>query len=190
MEFACDIIESQVIGALISDPHSDWGNVFTRLIGNVTRMQRRRGGQGEKGVRWAARRIIFTFNTIYDIAPGVRPNEKHPIWDFMTLARTSPAIGEADVPPILEDYMSAASAPDWLVAAAHLGMAKQDAREVLVTTGTPLPWPGKEQPPLTGFEVEDVPELDKLSTEEDEIIYDVTTTPEKDEPSNRPPPFP
>jgi hypothetical protein len=188
MEFACDVMESQVIAALWGDPYSQWGDIFKRIAGKVIRMQRRRGGQGERGVKFAARRISFSCNPgIFDLAPGVRPDDVNPIWEFMQLARASPTIGQVDVPPILDDYIAVASAPNWRVAQAYLGLDSEGVREALVVDDTPLPWPGREEPPLSGFEVETVPGLERVTIAQDEDgqLVEVSPIPDTDEPEQR-----
>lgn len=155
MEFAVDTIEGQVIAALYGDPDSKWGQLLRRFAPRVLRMPSRRGGQSERGVKFAARRTIFEVQTLYDLAPGVVPPDVHPVWDFIALARSSgDALGILDRAGIIERLITETDPhPSWMVAQAYLGMDTQSIKNVN-PDGTPLPWgkPGVEerieQPPL------------------------------------------
>jgi hypothetical protein len=155
MEWAVDVIDGQVMAALYGDPDSDWGELLKRMAPRVMRVPSRRGGQSERGVKFAARRTVYELQTIYDLAPGVVPNDKHPVWDFIALAKASgSALGVVDRGAIVERLLVETDPhPAWMVAQAYLGMSKQAIKNVN-PDGTPLPWgePGVEeqieQPPL------------------------------------------
>lgn len=182
MEWACDIIESQTLAALLGDPHSDWGNLFKRFVYKIHRFTRRRGGQAASGIRYAARRVVFVCEPIsYDFVPGTRPDPKHPIWDFIALAKVSPAIGEVDIAGLVEQFLKTPiqEAPDWRIAQAMLGFDTQDAREGLVVTGSPLPWPNVEEPPLDYSDLNEYPpELTQLQYELDSPFPPIKLTPD------------
>ena len=167
MEWACDIIESQTMAALIGDPMSDWGDLFKRFIHKVHRLTRRRGGQASSGIRYAARRVVFVCEPMmYDFVPGTRPDPKNPIWDFIELAKVSPAVGEVDIAGLVETFLATpiTNAPEWRIAQAKLGFDTQDAREGIVVTGSPLPWPNVEEPPLDYSDRNEYPPgLEKLT---------------------------
>ena len=170
MEWACDIIESQAIAALYGDPHSDWGDLLKRFAPRVTRMPSRRGGQSERGVKFAARRTTFVLSTIYDFAPGVVPVPGSPVWDFLRLCRASPALGVVDRASIVEQLLTETANADWRIAQAYLGMDTQSIKNVN-PDGVPLPW-GRyrvevpiEQPPLDDSDRSDYPPpLKKIKT--------------------------
>ena len=154
LEWACNVIEGQVIAALYGDPDSQWGELLRRFAPRVLRMPSRRGGSGATGgVKFAARRTIFEVNTLYNLAPGVVPPDKHPVWEFIRLAKTS-TLGVVDRGAIVEKLLYETDPhPPWLVAQAYLGLNRQAIKNVN-PDGTPLPW-GKagveeaiEQPPL------------------------------------------
>ncbi|HEY6613493.1 MAG TPA: hypothetical protein VIZ32_03215 [Vicinamibacterales bacterium] len=162
MEWACDIIESQAIAALYGDPHSDWGDLLKRFAPRVIRMPSRRGGQSERGVKFAARRTTFVISTIYDFAPGVVPVPGSPVWDFLRLCRASQALGVVDRASIVEQLLNATPNADWRIAQAYLGMDTQSIKNVN-PDGVPLPW-GKykveapvEMPPLDDSDKRDDP---------------------------------
>lgn len=176
MELACDILESQVLAALIGDPHSEWGDLFKRLTFKVVKMLRRRGGQNREGVRFAARRVTLVCTMNYDIVPGQRPAANHPVWEFIRLAALQPSSDANDVAQLLTTLLPETGAPDWRIAQSQLGLDTEAARAV-TPSGDPIPWPLHETPPLYSPPAEDVPELDTLTTEEDGITYDEEQSP-------------
>lgn len=147
MEWACDIIETQAVAALVGDPHSKCGDLFKRMIGKVLKMSSRRGGQAATGVRFAARRLTLSCSTIYDIAPGVVLNEHHPVRDFIALATADTSLGLADNAGIISSVLDTTAAPTWRQAQSYLGLAS-DAIKQVNPDGTPLPTPLIETPPL------------------------------------------
>ena len=173
MEWACDIIETQVIAALYGNPHSDWGDLLKRFAPTVRRMPSRRGGQSEKGIKFAARRTIFVLSTIYDFAPGVVPVPGSPVWDFLRLCRASPALGVVDRAAIVEQLLTTEANADWRIAQAYLGMDTQSIKNIN-PDGVPLPW-GKqyietpvEQPPHDETDRRDEPpELREIKLHDD-----------------------
>jgi hypothetical protein len=155
MEWAVDVIDGQVMAALYGDPDSPWGELLKKFAPRIMRVPSRRGGQSERGIKFAARRTIFEVQTIYDLAPGVVPKDSHPVWEFIRMAKESPAaLGQVDRGAIVEKLLVETDPhPAWMVAQAYLGMSKQSIKNVS-PDGTPLPW-GKlgveeriEQPPL------------------------------------------
>lgn len=147
MELAVDMVETQCIAALFGDPQSQWGEILKRLCYRVLRVPSRRGGQARGGIRFAARRLTFVVNTLYDIPPGTTLPDGHPLMDFIVAARGNPSFGITDVGQILYDMMSNTNAPDWKVAQALLGMTQDSAAAVMVP-GVPLPYPEIEKEPL------------------------------------------
>lgn len=174
MEWACDIIESQAIAALYGDPHSEWGDLLKRFAPTVKRMPSRRGGQSEKGIKFAARRTIFVLSTIYDFAPGVVPVPGSPIWDFLRLCKASPALGVVDRAAIVEQLLTTEANADWRIAQAYLGLDTQSIKNIN-PDGTPLPW-GKykietpvEEPPLDVSDLrEDAPLMTHVTLHDDD----------------------
>jgi hypothetical protein len=156
LEWACDVIEGQVIAALYGDPDSAWGELLKRFAPRVLRMPSRRGGASATGgIKFAARRTIFEVQTLYDLAPGVVPKDSHPVWEFIRLAKASGStLGVVDRAAIVEKLLYESDPhPPWMVAQAYLGLNRQAIKNVN-PDGTPLPW-GKagveeqvEQPPL------------------------------------------
>jgi hypothetical protein len=161
LEFAVDVVETQAIAALVGDPRSEWGDLLKRMIRKISRMPSRRGGQADKGVRFAARRTTLVVSTIFDIMPGVLPDVRHPVWDFIKLARKHPEVGMVDSASIIEGLLNVENAPTWRQAQAYLGLPN-DAIRALNPDGTPLPLLYGEVPPLERDPDEFVPGLNDI----------------------------
>jgi hypothetical protein len=138
MEWACDVTAAQAISALVGDPTSQWGELFKRMITKIRRIPSRRGGMSQQGVRFAARRLVFQVQPMWDFVPGMPPSPKHPVYDFITLARAQPVISQVDVAGIVENLLAtkATAAPDWRIAQAQLGMSQDSV--IALNTGIPL----------------------------------------------------
>lgn len=147
MELAVDMVATQVTAALWGDPKSQWGEILKKLAYRILRVPSRRGGQASGGIRFAARRITYVVNTVYDIPPGVVPAPDHPLMQFINLAKGNPIFGVTDVGQILFDMLDATAAPDWRIAQAYLGLTEASAKAAQVP-GVPLPYPEIEEPPL------------------------------------------
>ena len=180
MEWACDIIESQAIAALYGDPHSDWGDLLKRFAPTVRKMPSRRGGQSEKGIKFAARRTIFVLSTIYDFAPGVVPVPGSPVWDFLRLCRASGGnLGVVDRAAIVEQLLTTEANADWRIAQAYLGLDTQSIKNIN-PDGVPLPW-GKqgvelpvEQPVLDQSDLRDEPPVMTDIILVDDNVYELS----------------
>jgi hypothetical protein len=146
MEWACDVTSAQVLSALTGSATSAWGELFKRMTTRIRRLPTRRGGMAQQGVRFAARRIIFVVQPIYDFVPGIVPAPTHPVWEFIRLTRASPAIGEVDVASVVENLMTTNPIPDWRAIQGMLGLTRAGVEAL--NAGIPLPWPGVEEPPL------------------------------------------
>jgi len=136
MEWACDVTSSQAIAALVSDPRSQWGELFKRMVTQIRRIPSRRGGMSQQGVRFAARRLVFQVQPMWDFVPGQVPSLKHPVWDFIKLARAQPLINQVDVAGIVEGLMIKDPSPNWRIAQAQLGLTQ--AGIIALNAGIPL----------------------------------------------------
>jgi hypothetical protein len=158
MEWAVDVVESQAIAALVGDPQSMWGDIFKRIAISIARIPSRRGGSGEKGLRFAARRTALMCSTIDEIVPGQVLQAGHPVLDFIALARAKPQSSVVDAATIVENLLNNTLVPDWRLAQAYLGLSTESAKAVMVQ-GTPLPWPEHETPPLDTSDTNEFPPL-------------------------------
>jgi hypothetical protein len=168
MELACDCVAAQALSALIGDPQSQWGELFKRMVTKVRRIPSRRGGMSQQGVRFAARRVVLQVQPLWDFVPGQRPPDKHPVWDFINLARANPQDNVADVAGIVEGLINITSSPDWRIAQAQLGLTEWGVRILNVPT-TPLPDPWIEEPPLDWSDTNEfVPVLGEITVSDTE----------------------
>jgi hypothetical protein len=147
MELAVDILESQVIEALFGSPKSPWGDLLKKFLYHVKRMPSRRGGQAQKGIRFAARRTLFMCDSIDDIPLSVVPAAGHPIWTFLDMAVASPDAGITECGTVIGKLLATTPPPTWREAQAYMGMST-DAITALNPRGVPLPWPEVEEAPL------------------------------------------
>jgi hypothetical protein len=168
MEWAVDIVQSQVLAALIGNPKSEWGRLFKRMVYKLRTLRSRRGGM-KGGITFAARRMTLVYNTNNEIAPGIIPAETHPIWKFIEMAKDPQyaALGLAELAGNVEKLLDVANAPTWRQAQTLLGVTGKMAKQLAVD-GAPLPWPQEEKepldwsdtneyvPPLTDVKVSDV----------------------------------
>lgn len=146
MEWAVDVIESQILAALIGNPKSPWGELFKRFVMQVRRVSSHRGGQAERGVRWAARKIVLHLRTLADIVPGYKPPANHPIYTFTQMVKSDGgALGIMDTSALVEGLLEANNAPSWREAQARLGNTT-DAALALHVPGAPAPIPEIEYP--------------------------------------------
>ena len=147
MELACDLIEAQAIAAIWGRPKSPWGEIFKRLVPKVADVRRRRGGSGEEGAKWAARRIQIICNTIAEPQPGEVLPDTHPVKLFLAAATTSVQEQTKSAGSVIQRFLEDTVAPDWRIAQGWLGVTTRAAQNLILPT-TPLPWPEIEIPPL------------------------------------------
>jgi hypothetical protein len=147
MELAVDMVANQVTAALWGDPKSQWGEMLKKLAYRIIRVSSRRGGQASGGIRFAARRITYTVNTLFETPPGYVPPPDHPLMKFINMAKGNPIFGVTDVGSIIQQMLDTTAAPDWRIAQAYLGLTGESAKAAQVP-GVPLPYPEIEEPPL------------------------------------------
>lgn len=122
MEVAIDLLEGQVLAAVLTDPHNPWAELVRRIILKVIRTQSKRGGSGERGARWAARQLMLVLDVIADPPPGEVIEEHHVIRDFAVLAAgNSPMSASA---AIILSYLNNSPAPEWRQIQSRLVLTK------------------------------------------------------------------
>jgi hypothetical protein len=164
MEFAVDVLEAQVIASLWGDPASEWGELLRSILYRVRKMPSRRGGQAQKGIRFAARRTSFMCDSIDDLPPGVVPNPEGPIARFIAMAAAHPDVGISDCGTIIQSLLAGGAGPTWRQAQAYMGMSTRAIR-ALNPDGTPLPWPNVEKPPFDWSDHDEfVPPMTSIAT--------------------------
>lgn len=135
-----DIMESQIVAALVGDPSSQWGEILKQIVTRVYRMSSRRGGSSDRGTRWAARQLTLVCQTIGDPIPGYVLSSSHPIRQFIALARDTDGMGPAA--DLIETMLENVNSPDYRKVQSWLGLSQ---RGIEATGVAPLPQ-GEEQP--------------------------------------------
>lgn len=147
MELAVDVTTWQATAALWGDPYSQYGDLLKRIAYRLRRVQQRRGGQAQGGIRFAARRVTYVVSTIDDIPPGVVPPDHGPIQDFIGLASSEVDLHISGLANNLKLLLSTSNAPTWRQAQSYMGMSTEAIKK-LGPDGTPVPYPEIEDPPL------------------------------------------
>jgi hypothetical protein len=164
MEALVDILERQIIAAIISDPTNPFADLLRQMINKIFRAPSARGGSEDQGTRWAARQLTLVCDTISDPAPGVVLEDDHPIKQFIALARSTPylALGMKEAADLLEKVLTEDATLDWQQGQAWLGLTNKAA---FYTGMAPMP-EGDINPTTlgdedegTGFNVEDGDDL-------------------------------
>ncbi len=127
MEFSVDILESQVINALFGEVYNPWSAFIGDMVLKLVRVSSLRGGSAERGVRWAARQVVFVLDVIGDNPPGVPYPEGHVISRFVQMATDNspdnPTLTAAA--NIIQALLDQTVLPDWRQAQAILGVTKK-----------------------------------------------------------------
>lgn len=173
MEWAVDVTESQAIAALVGDPKSPWGELFKKMVFEVRKITSHRGGQAEKGVRFAARKTVFDCRTMWDLVPGYKPDAKHPVWQFISMVRSNPSIGIMDTSSLVEGLLTSTNAPTWREAQARLGNTTEAALALHVP-GSPLPSPDEIPSYDPRAADEYTPILENITLEDEHPVQFVT----------------
>jgi hypothetical protein len=132
-ELALDILERQIINALVHDPTSTWGALWHDLARRFDlKASSKRGGSSEGGSRWAARQLLLHVDPIADPPPGVVLPDAHPVPCFLAAVRAADAdgslVGFGGAADLIEAALPTVNAPDWRQAQAWLGLTEFDAR--------------------------------------------------------------
>jgi hypothetical protein len=157
MEFACDVIQAQCMAALIGAPKSKWGNLFKEMV-TLRRVPSRRGGQAERGIRYAARRVPLVLQPLQDLLPGVPLREPHFARDFIAMGEASDQVSINNMAKVLRQLFldNPVPVPDWREAQSYLGLSTKQAQMAMVP-GLPLPYPEIEEPPLDYSDTNEFP---------------------------------
>jgi hypothetical protein len=125
-ELALDIIERQIINALVHDPTSTWGALWRDIAMRFDlKTSSKRGGSSEGGSRWAARQLLLNVDPIADPPAGVVLSEQHPVSRFLVAARRDGFGGAAD---LIEAALPTVAASSWRQAQAWLGLTEFSVR--------------------------------------------------------------
>jgi hypothetical protein len=127
MELALDLIEHQVMAALIRNPNP-WSRVWMKLVPRISRRQSRRGASVEKGVRFAARQIVLTCDLIEAPASGEAIAEGSAWADVLAVVGSDPEL--APIARMLRGEIEGTPLTDWRRAASTLGIHIETVRAI------------------------------------------------------------
>jgi len=128
-EMAIDMIERQIVHALLHDPFYPWGELWRQLATKLSlRAMSKRGGSAEGGARWAARQLVLHVDTIAEPPAGVVLRDDHPIKVFIAAARASPIRGMPGAADMIEKSLATTAVSSWRQAQAWLGLTDHAAR--------------------------------------------------------------
>lgn len=127
LELLVDLIETQIIYALVSDPNSPFGELLRRMINRFVRVPSIRGGASDKTTRWAARQMTMICDVISSPPPGVVLYPDHPVRDFMTMARSAEYLhlGMKEAADIIDKMINEVAAPEFRQGQAWQGLTEK-----------------------------------------------------------------
>jgi hypothetical protein len=140
MELALDLLEHQVVGALLRES-SDWSRVFMGLVPRISRRISRRGASVEKGVRFAARQVLLTCDLIEAPASGAAILPASPWADLLAVLSEDPDL--SFLATLLREEIEGTPLMDWQRAANILAVSRDTGRSIglgpLVRLAVPIP---------------------------------------------------
>lgn len=146
LEITLNLICYQITRALIGDG-GEWGDLWRRIVTNVSSVKSRRGADNTEGVRYAARQLIFTVDHIAEPLPGEMPGE-HDAWHrILTMLKADPELDP--IGKIVEAEIQSSQLMPWQKVRASLGLADDEATWV-----SEQPVKIDEEVPLNEIEVE------------------------------------
>ena len=128
MEVILDVLQRQIYRALLSG-ETPWAEDFKRMAPRFLRVLSRRGASAEDGVRFAARQLTLTVDTIHDPEPGVAMADGHVLKTFAQRLIDSAAEGQTIGQLILSEATGAPITDNDRILA-DLGMTREAARSV------------------------------------------------------------
>lgn len=162
LEMSVDLIARQVMQVMQAG--GAWSDLFRRFAGKPLKFTSKRGAGWEKGIRFAARQIVFTFDPMYEPLFG-RPAEG--VWSDLV-----GRLGAAGAPlnryaPLIAKVIEGTPIPEWRQLQADLGLSDDAARAhgAGAQSGS-----GEEPAPAAG-----------LTSDGDHLGYAVETPPPEEE---------
>lgn len=144
LEFALNLMVRQVL-RVFAAAGEGWAGQLRAFSGQITKLQSRRGVGAAKGVKFAARQLVFTVEPPWEPAFGVAPAPDTLYGAFLAAMR-----GDPDMAPhaaMLEQQILGEALPDWRRAQALLGLSEAGIRGIGLGP-VDLTWAG-EAPPIT-----------------------------------------
>ena len=124
LEWALDIIEHQIERALF-DEGTAWSSIFMALVPRIHSKASRRGASAEKGVRFAARQIVYKVDPIAAPLPGEALDPALPYGRL--LAAMEQDVELAEYGSFLRGIIESPMKPDWKRAAEAIGITRANA---------------------------------------------------------------
>lgn len=171
MEMVVDAVQSQALAAILGDAQSEWGEIIRDLLfGRIERITSQRGGNSERGGRWAARQITILADTVSDMPAGTSWPDNHPVLRFIAKAKADDVPGIVDAAILIEGMIASDAYPSWQQAQQWLGLTKRGIRGIglapltdtgagstpyATETGDPVVGPDGEAPALDRTDIED-----------------------------------
>jgi len=116
-EISIDLIARQICAELQAG-RTPWADLWRELVLRVTRLTFERGQSAEKGVRFAARRLVLMVETLADPTPG-RPLEG--VWDDVVSAIEADQ-ETAHIGALIRSVAEGEAMPEWRHLQAQLGL--------------------------------------------------------------------
>lgn len=129
-ERALDAIERHVLLALVHNPKSAWGEIWRNMVNEISSAKSDRGGEAERGGRWAARALTIVCDCVADPPVGRPVDSDHPVAAFIAAAKAAADDGLKTVAAFVESQIMSTALPDWRIAQGQLGLAEAEVRGI------------------------------------------------------------
>jgi hypothetical protein len=129
LEWALDIMEHQIDRALF-DEGTAWSSIFMALVPRVHSKVSRRGASAERGVRFAARQIVYKIDAIASPLPGAI-DATLPFGRLLAAMEDDAELAEYGA--FLRSLIEAPDLPDWKIAADAIGITRSEADSIGIT---------------------------------------------------------
>jgi hypothetical protein len=141
-EWTLDIMEHQIERALF-DEGTPWAAVFMRLVPRVHKRVSRRGASVERGVRFAARQLVLTVDTVSTPATGEEIDPDTAYGRLLALMAEDPELAEFG--ELLRGLIEQPHRPGWKRAAEAVGLTRENAEAIGIA---PLDPTEQGEPPI------------------------------------------
>jgi hypothetical protein len=126
-EWTLDIIEHQIERALF-DEGTPWSSIFMSLVPRIHSKASRRGASAERGVRFAARQIVYKVDPIAAPMPGAAIDAALPYGRLIAAMEQDADLAEYGT--FLRNIIETPMKPDWKRAAEAIGLTRADAEAI------------------------------------------------------------
>ena len=127
LEWALDIIEHQIERALF-DEGTAWSSIFMALVPRIHSKASRRGASAERGVRFAARQIVYKVDPIAAPLPGDAIDPALPYGRLLAAMEQDADLAEYGV--FLRGIIESPLKPEWKRQAEAIGLTRVNAEAI------------------------------------------------------------